>query len=274
MDGLSTLQSKMSSLEHEVDRVAHVLMLGGRHSDSAVSKFMKQNQTVSSPRLSTYTPRPSVDIRNRQPSFFSAKNSDIWEEKTFRGNRPVISAKQGAEIWTNPTVKTSRNATEDMQKSSGKGAHCMGQMRKVNIFASVSSANARKNGPQSKNCLWQRVKGFLCEGNLDAAYVEALCSGDELVLIELLERTGPVLESLSHKTINDILSTLASYFLEQRFTNSIIPWLQQASTFLIILFLLSLLACKVSRFLFVHLGILDMILCFWIPSWINCCVCC
>ncbi|KAJ6747177.1 TORTIFOLIA1-LIKE PROTEIN 2 [Salix koriyanagi] len=115
-----------------------------------------------------------------------------------------------------------------MQKRSEQGAQSMGQARKVDsVFASLSSANSRQSGPESKNCAWQCVKDFLCEGDLESAYEEALCSIDELVLIELIESTGPVLESLSSKTASDVLSTLASYFLEQRFTNSIIPWLQQ-----------------------------------------------
>ncbi|XP_057994165.1 TORTIFOLIA1-like protein 2 [Hevea brasiliensis] len=227
MDSLSMLRSKVSVLEQEVDRISHALLQGGRHSDSAISKLMKQNQSVSSPRLSTSTPRLSVDIRNKQPSLFSAKNSDIWEENTSGRSRSK-NLKRATEMRTNPTVMTSRNAVmKDMQKSSGHGAlNCTGKVDAV--LASISGANARENGPENNNCLWQRVKGFLCKGDLDSAYAEALCSVDELVLIELLDRTGPVLESLSHKTVSDILSTLASYFLERRFTNSIIPWLQQA----------------------------------------------
>jgi len=240
MDNLSILQSKVSGLEHEVDRIGQVLVQDGRRSDSAISRLMKQNQSVSSPRPSTYTPRPSVDIRNRQSSLLSAKNSDIWEGKNFSRSRPINPAKNGTEMWANPTVKTSRNAIgKDMQKRSGQGAQNMGQARKVDsIFAPLSSANSRQSGPESKNCVWQCVKDFLCEGDLESAYEEALCSIDELVLIELIDRTGPVLESLSSKTAGDVLSILASYFLEQRFTNSIIPWLQQASTLLSFLFFL------------------------------------
>ncbi|KAK9931411.1 hypothetical protein M0R45_018687 [Rubus argutus] len=44
---------------------------------------------------------------------------------------------------------------------------------------------------------------------------------------EAKPKTGPVLECLSLKTASDVLSTLASYLLEQRFINTIIPWLQQ-----------------------------------------------
>ncbi|KDP27742.1 hypothetical protein JCGZ_19771 [Jatropha curcas] len=229
MDSLSLLKSKVSVLEHEVGKISHALLQGGRHSDSTISKPKEQNQSVSSPRISTSTPRPSVDIRNRQPSLLSANNSYIWEEKTVGRSRSIHSARQGTEIWTNPAMKTNRNAImKDMQKTSGHGGSAMNCTQKVDaVGASISSANAMENGPDNNKCMWQRVKGFLCKGDLDSAYVEALSSIDELVLIELLDRTGPVLESLSHKTVIDILSTLASFFLEQRFTKSIIPWLQQ-----------------------------------------------
>ncbi|KAF2324028.1 hypothetical protein GH714_006284 [Hevea brasiliensis] len=113
------------------------------------------------------------------------------------------------------SLKTSSNAMmKDMQKSYGHGALNMNCIGKVDtVPTSISSANARENGPENNNCLWQRVKGFIYKGDLDSAYAETLCSVDELILIKLLDRTGLVLESLSHKTISDILCILASYFL-------------------------------------------------------------
>ncbi|XP_050260992.1 TORTIFOLIA1-like protein 2 isoform X2 [Quercus robur] len=193
MDSLTTIQSRVVGLEHVVDRLAQDIVLGGRYSDSASSKLLKQSQVGRC--------------------------------------RSSNSAKQGTDIWTNSEVKITRNPVgKVMQKGSGPGMQNVGcgQTRNANaIFASASSTNVRQHGLESKNNLWKRVKGYLCEGDLDSAYVEALCSHDELVLVELLDRTGPVLESLSPKTVSDILSTLTSYLLEQRFMNSIIPWLQQ-----------------------------------------------
>lgn len=63
--------------------------------------------------------------------------------------------------------------------------------------------------------------------DLDAAYVDALNSCDEVALVYLFDKTGPVLEKLSHMTVNVIVSTLATFLSEQRFMNSIIPWLHQ-----------------------------------------------
>lgn len=229
MDSLSMLQSKVLGLEHVVDRIGQILVHGGRHSNLISSKLVKQSQTVPSPRLSTCSSRPSVDIRDR-PSSFSAKNSEIWEEKAPCRNRSSNATKEAKDMWTDPTVKNGRKPTgKDNHKRSGLGTQPVDPVKKTNsFFASATSANARLNS-ESKNNVWQCVKGYLCDGDLESAYVEALCAGDELVLIELVDRTGPILECLSHKTISDLLSILASYFLEQRFMNSIIPWLQQAS---------------------------------------------
>lgn len=229
MDSLSMLQSKVLNLEYVVDRIAQDLVQGGRYSDLSGSKIIKPNQNVASPCFSTCTPRPSIDIRNRQSSLLPAKNSEIWEENVLETRRKSNVAKQKAEMWTNHTVKAIRNPIrKDMQKSTGPGTQTIGQMRKTdNIFGSALGQNIRQNNTNGNNGLWQRVKSFLCEGDLDSAYIEALSSGDDLILVELLDRTGPVLESLSQETVSEIVGTLASFLLEQRFINSIIPWLHQ-----------------------------------------------
>ncbi|KAB1212038.1 Microtubule-associated protein SPIRAL2-like [Morella rubra] len=235
MESLTSIQSRVVGLEHVVGRLAQDLVHGGQYSDLACSKLAKQSQSAHSPRLSTCTPRPSVDIHNRQPSLFPGKSSDIREVSAVGRCRSSNAANQDADMWTNRKVKTTGNPTgKDMQKCAGQGLQNIGcgQIKRADaIFASASRPTIRRNGLESQNNLWKRVKGFLCDGDLDSAYLEALCSHDELVIVELLDRTGPVLENLSPKTVSDILGTLASYLLEQRFLNSITPWLQQASSF-------------------------------------------
>ncbi|KAA8535880.1 hypothetical protein F0562_030883 [Nyssa sinensis] len=228
MDSLSMIQSKVSGLEHIVDRISQDLVQGGRYSDVATAKLLKRSPSIASPRLSTCSPRPSVDIRNRQPSLLSRKNTEVWEEKAFSRSRSSSSTKECVEMWTDPAVKPSRNLIgKGSHKSSGQGTHGAQTIKTDAVFGPASTTGARQNNSEIKNGVWKLVKGYLSEGDMDSAYMEALCSVDELVLIELLDRTGPVLESLSHKTAPNVLSTLANYLLEQRFINSIIPWLQQ-----------------------------------------------
>ncbi|KAJ7973667.1 microtubule-associated protein TORTIFOLIA1 [Quillaja saponaria] len=231
MDSLSAIHSRMIGLEHVVDSLTQDLENGGRYSDLARSNLLKQNQSVPSPRLSACTPRSSIDIQNRQTSLLSVKSSEIWEEKALLRSRLSSSARQDTGTWMNTKVKSTRNPSgKEILKSFQQGTLSKDSalIRKNNgVFSPASSANTRQSGSESKGSSWKRIKGFLCEGDLDSAYKGALSSGDELVLIELLDRTGPVLKSLLPKTVSDLLSTLASYLREGRFLNSIIPWLQQ-----------------------------------------------
>lgn len=232
MESLLVLQSKVLSLEHVVGGIAQDLVLRGNYSDLVNSRAMKQEQGVS-PRLSTSTARTTVDSRNRQPSSLTAKVPNILEEKVPGRVYLSSSVKQRKEVWTDHAAKNSRNPLDkDVKNSLVQGTQIMRHARKSEVASasdsvSLSSSNSWQSRPVGKHGLWQNVKSFLCEGDLDSAYAETLSSGSEAVLIELLDRTGPVLESLSDKTICDILSILASYLLEQRFLNTIIPWLQQ-----------------------------------------------
>ncbi|CAK9327902.1 unnamed protein product [Citrullus colocynthis] len=228
MDSLSAIQSRVVGLEHVVYGLSQDLLNGSRYSDLSNSKFMKQNQSLNSPRLSTCTPRPSVDIPGRQSSLLSLKHSSIWDENVAVRSRLSNATKHGSDIWrkTNsvknpPEKEVQKYCGEGMQNSSSR------HLRNANtVFASSPSANVRQFS-DGKNSISKCVSGFLRQGDVDAAYMEALRSGDEVVLFELLDQTGPVLECLSPKTISNILRILASFLPEQRFIRCIIPWLQQ-----------------------------------------------
>ncbi|XP_058113461.1 TORTIFOLIA1-like protein 2 [Magnolia sinica] len=231
MDGLTMLQSKVLGLEHTVDTIAQDLTGSRNHSNMASSKHFKNSQSISSsPRLSNCTPRPSVDTSYRMSSL-SLKSRELWEETTFTKSRSSTSVKQGVELWRDPTVNMVRNPLsngneKNIDHGNQSKRNCQ-SIRTADRTALARTANNKQNILESKNSLWKRVKDFLGTGDLEAAFVEALSSGDVLVLIELMDRTGPVLERLSHETAGQILRTLASNLLDQRFLDSIIPWLHQ-----------------------------------------------
>ena len=103
---------------------------------------------------------------------------------------------------------------------------------------STSPSNAQHRARVKENGIYKHIKGLLCEGDIDSAYREALYSGDQQLLIELIDGTGPVLDRLSNETINNLLTTLASYVSEHIIIESIYPWLQQVTS------VISLQDCK------------------------------
>lgn len=220
MDTVSMVQLKVSNLEIVVDKMAQDLVNGGRYPDVLATKLMRRSPSNASPRISMCTPRTSVDsskqsallptTRSRTNSF-RKQNSNIWTDAALNPGKGSLGKA------TNPAIFSPEIHEE--------------RVRKNGVFDSVLPNKARVNKLETNNNPWKVVKECLCNGDLDSAYAEALSSRNEQLLFELLDRTGPALENLSKKTASDLLSNLALYLVEQRFVNSIIPWLQQASYF-------------------------------------------
>eukprot|EP00803_Ostreobium_quekettii_P011255 evm.model.scf_2464.2 EVM.evm.TU.scf_2464.2 scf_2464:14595-23270(-) len=64
--------------------------------------------------------------------------------------------------------------------------------------------------------------------NLDAAYSEAMsCPNNDLMLLRLLQRTGPILPELSPNTINRLLRWFQQLLSEGTAVSRILPWLWQ-----------------------------------------------
>ncbi|KAG8376327.1 hypothetical protein BUALT_Bualt09G0051700 [Buddleja alternifolia] len=226
IDSVSVIQLKVSNLELVVDKMAHELVHGRKYSDSFATKLLKRSPSIVSPRLSTCSYRPSVDS-NKQPPLLPTKHTGTWEGNTFTRSRSSSFGKQNSNMWSGSTLKSSISSLAKGTPSSFCPEISGDQIRKSSVFDPFPPTKPRLNKLETKNSPWKVINDYLCDGDLDSAYGEALRSRNELLLFELLDRTGPVLESLSEMTASDLLSTFASYLLEQRFVNSVIPWLQQ-----------------------------------------------
>lgn len=91
---------------------------------------------------------------------------------------------------------------------------------------------SHKIGGQGKGpfwSLWSRATEFLRSRDVDSAYAEVLCAGDELLLVRLMSRTGPVLEQLSSGTAHELLQTVVQLLLQQSFLDVVVPWIQQVA---------------------------------------------
>ena len=230
VDNLSTLQLKVHNLEHAVDKIAKYISKDGNYSNMASSKFMKNNQSASSsPRLSTSTPRPSMESNYRQPSLSSLNKKEVWSVNSSSRSRLSTSVKEGMELWRDITLNIVRNNV--VQKDSGSAQNTTGSQTRGTgevHSSSASNASAKQSKMEGKSAFWKQIKEFLHYGNMESAYAEALCTGDDLCLLELMDITGPVLERLSCETASIIVSILTTHFLNQRFMDSIIPWFLQA----------------------------------------------
>ncbi|KAL6507700.1 hypothetical protein OROGR_023895 [Orobanche gracilis] len=228
MDSVSMVQLKVSNLESMVDKMAKDLVYGGRYSDTSATKHLKRSPSIVSPRLSTCSLRQSVDI-NMQPPLLQNKHAGRWENTTSR-TRSISNGlgKQNCDMWSDATLEPSKSSIGKENPTSFRPEIHEDHERKNGVFNLAPPTKAMLNKLENKNSHWEVVKDYLYDGDLDSAYVEALCSRNGLLLFDLLDRTGPTLENLSHETASELLSILATYLTEQRFAKSIIPWIHQS----------------------------------------------
>ncbi|KAF3672690.1 putative eukaryotic translation initiation factor 3 subunit K-like [Capsicum annuum] len=218
VDNLSKIQIKVSGLEGMVDRMTKELSHGGKFLDPATTKFMKRSPAFVSPRLSTYTPRPSVDIPHRKSPLLTTKDVEVRGDRTLVKSRSRSFRNQNLDMWIDPAAKEGGYPIGNgIHQNNGQGTYGGQLRRNKDVFGRICTTNDKQNHLDAKNNLWGVVKGHLLARDVNSAYVEALYSGDELVLFELIDTTGPVLENLSQKTASDLLATLASYYFEQTY---------------------------------------------------------
>ncbi|KAJ7525089.1 hypothetical protein O6H91_17G035900 [Diphasiastrum complanatum] len=74
---------------------------------------------------------------------------------------------------------------------------------------------------------WSRALDYLRAGNVNSAYMEVLDSNDELLLVHLMARTGPVLDQLGGDTAMQVFNTVTQLLCEQSFLDLALPWIQQ-----------------------------------------------
>ncbi|XP_039006153.1 TORTIFOLIA1-like protein 1 [Hibiscus syriacus] len=63
-------------------------------------------------------------------------------------------------------------------------------------------------------------------GDMDSAYGEVLSTGDDLLLIKLMDRSGPMVEQLSNEIANEALHAIVQFLMEQDLFDICLSWIQ------------------------------------------------
>ncbi|CAH8321007.1 unnamed protein product [Eruca vesicaria subsp. sativa] len=60
-------------------------------------------------------------------------------------------------------------------------------------------------------------------GDIDSAYAEVLCAGDQHLIIKLMDKTGPSLDQISNEIANKALNFIAQFLLDHNLYDILIP---------------------------------------------------
>ncbi|KAL5730853.1 hypothetical protein ACHQM5_003640 [Ranunculus cassubicifolius] len=74
---------------------------------------------------------------------------------------------------------------------------------------------------------WGNVMDAIRVGNMEMAYGEVLSSGDDFLLVKLMDKTGPVMDQLSDEMGIEILHAIRQFLLEQNLFDIALSWIHQ-----------------------------------------------
>lgn len=74
---------------------------------------------------------------------------------------------------------------------------------------------------------WSNAMHSLRVGDIDAAYAEVLCAGDQHLVIKLMDKTGPSLDQMSNEIANEALNFISQFLLDHSLYDICLSWSQQ-----------------------------------------------
>lgn len=74
---------------------------------------------------------------------------------------------------------------------------------------------------------WSNAMDAVHVGDIDTAFAEVLSTGDDLLLVKLMDRTGPVIDQLSSEVGTEVLHAVAQFLPDQNVFDICLSWLQQ-----------------------------------------------
>ncbi|XP_047336761.1 microtubule-associated protein TORTIFOLIA1-like [Impatiens glandulifera] len=127
------------------------------------------------------------------------------------------------------TLEAIRVAGED--NVSGRGGVGGGPVIAIPELTAEAMGNDENNNNVPERdpvwTCWSNAMDALHMGDIDLAYNEVLSTGDDLLLVKLMDRTGAVIDQLSNEVAIEVLHAVAQFLQEQNVFDICLYWIQQ-----------------------------------------------
>ncbi|CAI0379989.1 unnamed protein product [Linum tenue] len=74
---------------------------------------------------------------------------------------------------------------------------------------------------------WSNAMDALKVGDMDTAYAEVTSTGDDMLLVKIMDRTGPVVDQLTNETACDVFHAIAQFLLDHNLFDLCFSWIHQ-----------------------------------------------
>jgi hypothetical protein len=131
------------------------------------------------------------------------------------------------------TLAAIRVAGEDAEPSDAESLSSAASRPLLQEIASESVPQKFSGGRDGKGYwnLWGSAMESVRSGDLESAYADVLCAEDDLMLMRLMTRTGPVLDQLTIPTTTEVLHVIGQLLQQPSYFDFCLAWIQQVIHF-------------------------------------------
>ncbi|KAK4768037.1 hypothetical protein SAY87_003178 [Trapa incisa] len=164
-----------------------------------------------------------------------SRNWQTMARKGFDGGRRVLNKEAApARHGNGPSARSIRQASKD--EATLEAIHVGREYGKSSWAGTVAVPKLAAEALEDDNLgqeidpvwtSWTNAMNALQVGDVDVAYAELLSTGDDLLLIKLMDMSGPAIDRLSNQVAVEVLSAIAQFLQEQNLLDICLSWIQQ-----------------------------------------------
>ncbi|XP_022940155.1 microtubule-associated protein TORTIFOLIA1-like isoform X2 [Cucurbita moschata] len=219
----------------------------GRNNDGRVSfgeRFIQPEGTGSNMRGRNAGWRPDVNEARDYPAYVS-RNGQMGSKRPLDGGIDNRSSRSEHESDQNgggsrrawdkrlgegPSARSVWQASKD--EATLEAIRVAGEDNGVTRTPNVAipELTADDNASRERDPVWSswtNAMDALQAGDMDTAYAEVLSTGDDILLIKLMERSGPVVDRVSNEIAIEILCAVGQFVVEPNLFDVCLCWIQE-----------------------------------------------
>ncbi|KAJ0250345.1 TORTIFOLIA1-like protein 1 [Hirschfeldia incana] len=250
------LQRQLLHLERQQTHIMNMLQdfMGGSHDGmrSLESRVRGLERIVEemSREMSIQSGKYKATAWDGPSSYVSSRNAQTSSRKT-RGTGPMDSEQSGnsRRAWDKSSVQirlgegpsarsvwqaSKDEATLEAIRVAGEEGGGTSRTRRVSIpqaeaIMEDEDDDGDRRGQERDTVwtCWSNAIHALRVGDTDSAFAEVLSTGDDLLLVKLMDKTGPVLDQLSGDIGNEVLNSIADFLPDHTLFDICLSWIQQ-----------------------------------------------
>ncbi|EOA39676.1 hypothetical protein CARUB_v10008317mg [Capsella rubella] len=229
-DGMISLENRVRGLERIVEEMSREISIQSGARGKAAASWRNDvngwdsSKNGDSPRNTQTSTRRSHGT-GPLDSEYSGNSRRAWDKSSV----PI-------RLGEGPSARSVWQASKDeatLEAIRVAGEDCgMPRNRRVSIpqAEAIMDEDDYDRGGQKGDLVWtswSNAMHALRVGDTDSAFAEVLSTGDDHLLVKLMDKTGPVLDQLSSDIGNEAIHSIAQFLLDHTLFDLCLSWIQQ-----------------------------------------------